>query len=581
MSFDGIVTRKIVNELKKEILGGKIQKISQPSRYDLILDIYSMGKSYKLLISANNNEARINFTNKKYENPEVPANFCMVLRKHLKQGKILDIRQVGLDRIVEISVGSIDEMGFDTSKKIVVEIMGRHSNIILTDESYKIIDAVKRVNQEMSSIREIFPSLQYERIPSDKIDITDENFNLDPLSLDKNIPDSQIPFKIFYQNYEGFSPVVGKELIFRAGIDPRINWGLVSEDEKFRLNSLFLKLRDDIIKGNLLAFDYRDDKKIKEYHCLKLNHLNFKENEYELMSEAIDDFYSLNKSNDRLDQMKAELSKKVSSHMKSVNKKINILNNNISKSQNADESKKKADLLAANLYRLEEKSKEVLLEDFYNDNKAIKISLDPSKSPWDNINDYYNRAKKIKSSVSYAQKDLPKQVELLNYLKQLDDFIDRTSSISDLNEIKEEMIDNKLIKRKTKKKNKVKLSKPMHFKTKNGSDIYVGKNSKQNDYITLKLARKDDLWFHVKDLPGSHVILKADKINQEDIIVASYLAATNSSVASENKVDVDYTEKKNVNKAKGAKEGMVYYENFKTITVDMSLNIEDKIEKLA
>lgn len=581
MSFDGIVTRKIVNELKKEILGGKIQKISQPSRYDLILDIYSMGKSYKLLISANNNEARINFTNKKYENPEVPANFCMVLRKHLKQGKILDIRQVGLDRIVEISVGSIDEMGFDTSKKIVVEIMGRHSNIILTDESYKIIDAVKRVNQEMSSIREIFPSLQYERIPSDKIDITDENFNLDPLSLDKNIPDSQIPFKIFYQNYEGFSPVVGKELIFRAGIDPRINWGLVSEDEKFRLNSLFLKLRDDIIKGNLLAFDYRDDKKIKEYHCLKLNHLNFKENEYELMSEAIDDFYSLNKSNDRLDQMKAELSKKVSSHMKSVNKKINILNNNISKSQNADESKKKADLLAANLYRLEEKSKEVVLEDFYNDNKAIKISLDPSKSPWDNINDYYNRAKKIKSSVSYAQKDLPKQVELLNYLKQLDDFIDRTSSISDLNEIKEEMIDNKLIKRKTKKKNKVKLSKPMHFKTKNGSDIYVGKNSKQNDYITLKLARKDDIWFHVKDLPGSHVILKADKINQEDIIVASYLAATNSSVASENKVDVDYTEKKNVNKAKGAKEGMVYYENFKTITVDMSLNIEDKIEKLA
>lgn len=581
MSFDGIVTRKIVNELNKEILGGKIQKISQPSRYDLILDIYSMGKSYKLLISANNNEARINFTNKKYENPEVPANFCMVLRKHLKQGKILDIRQVGLDRIVEISVGSIDEMGFDTSKKLVVEIMSRHSNIILTDESYKIIDAVKRVNQEMSSVREIFPSLQYERIPSDKIDITDDNFNLDILSLDKNIPDGKVPFKIFYQNYEGFSPVVGKELIFRAGIDPRINWGLVSEDEKSRLNSLFLELRDDIIKGNLSAFDYRDDKKIKEYYCLKLTHLNFKETEYDLMSEAIDDFYSLNKANDRLDQMKAELSKKVSSHMKSVNKKINILNNNISKSQNADESKKKADLLAANLYRIEDKFKEVVLEDFYNDNKAIKISLDPSKSPWDNINDYYNRAKKIKSSVSYAQKDLPKQVDLLNYLKQLDDFIDRTSSISDLNEIKEEMIDNKLIKRKTKKKNKVKLSKPMHFKTKNGSDIYVGKNSKQNDYITLKLARKDDIWFHVKDLPGSHVILKADKINQEDIIVASYLAATNSSVASENKVDVDYTEKKNVNKAKGAKEGMVYYENFKTITVDMSLNIEDKIEKLA
>ncbi|MFO3667064.1 NFACT family protein [Anaerococcus kampingiae] len=581
MSFDGIVTRKIVNELKKEILGGKIQKISQPSRYDLVLDIYSMGKSYKLLISANNNEARINFTNKKYENPEVPDNFCMVLRKHLKQGKILDVKQIGMDRIVEISVGSIDEMGFDTSKKIIVEIMDRHSNIILTNESYKIIDAIKRVNQEMSSIREIFPSLEYQRIPSDKIDITDDNFNLDILSLDKNIPDSQVPFKLFYQNYEGFSPIVGKELIYRAGIDPRINWGLVSEDEKSRLNTLFLELRDDIIRGNLLAFDYRDDKKIKEFHCLKLTQLNFKENEYEFMSQAIDDFYSLNKANDRLDQMKSELLKKVSSHKKSVNKKINILNNNISKLQSADEARKKADLLAANQYRIEEKSKEVVLEDFYNDNKAIKISLDPMRSPWDNINDYYNRAKKIKSSVSYAKKDLPKQEELLNYLEQLYDFINRTSSISDLNEIREEMIDNKLIKRKTKKKNKVKLSKPMHFKTINGSDIYVGKNSKQNDYITLKLARKDDLWFHVKDLPGSHVILKADKINQEDIIVASYLAALNSSVASENKVDVDYTEKKNVNKAKGAKEGMVYYENFKTITVDMSFDISQKVEKLA
>ena len=580
MSFDGIVTRKIVNELRKEVLGGKIQKIFQPSKNDLVFNIYSMGKSRKLLLSANNNEARINLTNKKYENPEKPENFCMVLRKHLNQAKILDIQQYGLDRVVEFSIASIDEMGFDTSKKLIVEIMGRHSNIILTDENYKIIDAIKRVNDQMSKVRQIFPSLDYERILSDKIDINNKDFNKDILYLSPKIPNNFVPFKLFYTYYEGFSPVVGKELIYRAGIDPRINWGLVSESEKALLNDILYKLRMDILNDDLGAFDYRDDKKIKEYHTIRLTHLNFEENDYEMLSEAIDDFYIINKSNDRLDQMKSNLIKVVNNHKKSVNKKINILNDNLLKEPMAVKAKKEADLLAANLYRIEEKSKEIRLEDFYNDNKLILIKLDPRKTPWKNINNLYNRTKKIKSSINYAKKDIPKQKDFLEYLNQLEDFINRTSSISDLEEIRDEMYENKLIKKKAKSKQKHPVSKPLHYKTNNDADIYVGKNSKQNDYITLKLARKDDLWFHVKDSPGSHVILKSDKLNQEDINIAAYLAAINSSISNDNKVDVDYTEKKHVNKAKGAKAGMVYYENFSTITVDMDNNLEECIKKI-
>lgn len=580
MSFDGIVTRKIVNELKKEVLGGKIQKISQPSKNDLVFNIYSMGKSVKLLLSANNNEARLNLTEKKYENPEKPDNFCMVLRKHIGQGKILDIKQYGLDRVVEFSIGSIDEMGFDTSKKLIIEIMGRHSNIILTDDSYKIIDSIKRVNDHMSSVRQIFPSLSYERINSDKIDITCDDFIEDIFAISPRVPNGIEPYKVFYSYYEGFSPVVGRELIHRANIDPRINWGLVSEADKAELNNLLIKLRDDILEDNLGAYDYRDERKIKEYHTLKLSHLNFNENSYDLMSKAIDDFYSLNKSNDRLDQTKANLIKRINSHRKAVNKKISILNANISKENIADNAKKNADLLAANLYRIEEKSKEIILEDFYNENKPVKISLNPMKTPWENINDYYNRAKKIKTAINYAQKDLPKQENLLSYLNQLEDFIKRANSISDLEEIREEMIDNKLIKKKAKDKKKPKASKPLHYKTRTGADIYVGKNSKQNDYITLKVARKDDLWFHVKDSPGSHVILKADKFIDEDIAKAAYLAALNSSLANDNKVDVDYTEKKNVNKAKGAKDGTVYYENFSTIRVDLEQKLELDLEKL-
>ncbi|WP_311481954.1 NFACT RNA binding domain-containing protein [uncultured Anaerococcus sp.] len=580
MSFDGIVTRKIVNELKKEILGGKIQKISQPSRNDLVFNIYSMGKSIKLLLSANNNEARLNLTNKKYENPDKPDNFCMVLRKHIGQGKILDITQYGLDRVVEFSIGSIDEMGFDTSKKLIIEIMGRHSNIILTDENYKIIDAIKRVNDNMSSVRQIFPSLKYERIKSDKIDICDDNFNEDIFAISHRIPNGIEPYKVFYSYYEGFSPIVGKELIHRANIDPRINWGLISEADKGELNQLLLNLKDDILYDRLEAYDYREGKKIKEYHTLKLSYLNFEEKSYELMSIAIDDFYSINKSNDRLDQTKADLVKKINSYKKTVNKKVKILNDNIAKQSQAENAKKIADLLAANLYRIEEKSKEISLEDFYNENKMIKINLNPMKTPWENINDYYNRAKKIKTSITYAQKDLPKQEILLTYLNQLEDFVNRAKTISDLEEIREEMYENRLIKKRSRDKKKTKPSKPLHYKTINGADIYVGKNSKQNDYITLKVARKEDLWFHVKDNPGSHVILKADKIYDDDIATAAYLAAFNSSLANDNKVDVDYTEKKNINKAKGAKEGMVYYENFSTIRVDLEKIHDLKLEQI-
>lgn len=580
MSFDGIVTRKIVNELKAEILGGKIQKISQPSKNDLVFNIYSMGKSNKLLLSANNNEARINLTNQKYENPEKPDNFCMVLRKHISQAKILDIKQYGLDRVVEFSIASIDEMGFDTSKKLIVEIMGRHSNIILTDDDYKIIDAIKRVNDQMSSVRQIFPSLKYERIRSDKIDISDENFSKDILYLSPKIPNNLAPYKLFYTYYEGFSPTVGKEVVHRTGIDPRINWGLVSEYEKKQLNENLYKLRQDIVNNQLGAYDYRENKKIKDYHTLELSYLAYLQTNYALLSQAIDDFFIVNKTNDRLNQVKTNLLKIIKNHKKSVNKKLNILRDNIQKETIADKAKKEADLLAANLYRIEEKSKEISLEDFYDDNKAIVIKLDPQKTAWENINDLYNRSKKIKMSINYAKKDIPKQKNLLEYLEQLEDFINRTTSINDLDEIREEMVENKLVRKKSKDKRKQKSSKPLHYRTNNNADIYVGKNSKQNDYITLKLARKDDLWFHVKDRPGSHVVLRSDNINEDDIQVAAYLAAKNSSISNDNKVDVDYTEKKHVNKAKGAKAGMVYYEYFSTITVDMENNLEDCINKI-
>lgn len=575
MSYDGIVTRKIVNELREKLLGGKIQKVTQPSKNDIVFNVYSMGKNYKLLLSANNNEARINITNKKYENPDVPPNFCMVLRKHINQGKIIDISQRGLDRVVIFSISSIDEMGFDTSKKLIVEIMGKYSNIILVDDNYKIIDAIKRVNSHMSSVREIFPSLKYEFIEDDKEDIMKDDFKLDIKTLDQRLSDEQVPYKIFHQNYTGFSPAVGKELVFRAGIDDRINWGLVSEDEKRKLDKLLDELSYDIRNNNLSSFVYKDNIKVKDFHCINFTHLSLDKEENETMSESVEVFFTTNKTHDRLNQKKSDLNKKLNSSIKSVKRKVKILSSNLDKKDSIDKFKKRGDLLSANVYKINKGDKSVKVLNYYKNNQETVINLDPQKTPWENVEANYTRSKKLKASYDYAKKDLPKQNELLAYLEQTKDFINRSNSIEDLTDIREELVEMKIIKKKAKNKKKSsKKSKPYHYVTKNSSDIYVGKNSKQNDYITLKLANKDDFWFHIKDLPGSHVVLRNDNIDEDDIKIAAYLAAINSSVSRGNKVDIDYTQKKNVNKAKGAKPGMVYYTDFNTITIDTSIDLK-------
>lgn len=580
MSFDGLVTRAVTNELKNKLIGGKIQKISQPSKNDIVLNIYSLGNSYKLLISANNNEARVNLSNEKFENPLSPPNFCMVLRKHLNQSKIMEIEQYKLDRVIIFHISSIDEMGFDVSNKLIVEIMGKYSNIILTDDKFKIIDSVKRVNNRMSSVREILPGMKYEFIKSDKFNILDD-YREDIFTIDKRTPDNQNPVKLLYSTYLGFSPTISNELCYKSGIDSRVNWGLVSEDEKKALNDNIIKLRQKLLNNDYSPISYKDKSKFKEFYAFKLDHLFYDEKKYDSISKAIEDYYKVNKSNDRLRQIKNDLERKINNHIKAVKKKISILDKNLKKENSMENYRKKGDLLAANINKIDKGMDNIELNNFYDNNEKIKIKLNPLKNPWENVDNYYKRYKKIKNSISFAKKDYPNQKEYLEYLLQLLDFVERSDSINDLDDIKSELIGNKIIKNtsRTKKSNKLK-SKPKHYKTVDNSDIYVGKNSRQNDYITLKLAGKNDYFFHVRNAPGSHVILKTDNFNENDLVSAAYLAASNSSLSNSSKVDVDYTEKKNVNKAKGAKLGMVYYENFNTITVDLSDKPKDIFKRI-
>ncbi|MDO4593897.1 MAG: NFACT RNA binding domain-containing protein [Tissierellia bacterium] len=584
MSYDGIVTRSILTQLLKEIKGGKIQKITQPSKNDIILNIYSRSKSFKLLLSANNSEARVHFTNRKFENPITPPNFCMVLRKHLNQGKILNIEQNKLDRVLIFTISSIDELGFNGEKKLIVEIMGKYSNIILTDENYKIIDSIKRISDNISSVRQVLPGFKYFFPKDDKFNILDENFKEDILYLDQKLKDSQNPKKLFYEFYTGLSPTFAKEICYISDIDTDLNWKLISEDEKNRLNKNFHFFIEKIKKNDFSPTLLRSEEKYKEFYAFNLKSTTYKNIKLDSMSEAIDMFFSFNQVHDRLRQIKNDLIKKINNSIKATKKKISILNDNIKKEDRITKNRKKGDLLSANVYNVKKGDKEVEVSDFYNDNKKIKITLDPKKDVWGNIDAYYKKSKKIKKSIEFAKNDLPKQLLEIKYLEQVSDFIERAYSIDELDDIREELEDNKIIKRKNQKRNKIrnKKSKPIHYRTVNNSDIYIGKNSKQNDYLTLKMANKDDYFLHVRNLAGSHVILKPNgNLKEEDIISAAFLAAKHSSVKNDKIIDVDYTLKKNVNKPKGAKLGMVYYENFKTISIDMDYDHEKNLQLIS
>lgn len=569
MSYDGVVTRAVYYELKNLLSGGKLQKIYQPSKNTIILKIYSLGKNYNLFLSANNQESRVNLTKEKYENPEKPFDFCMVLRKHLNQAKILSIKQHLLDRVLIFSFSCLDEMQFTGEKKLIVEIMGKYSNIILTDENFKVIDSIKRVSNKMSSVRQVLPGLKYEFPVNEKIDILEDNFYQDILYLDKSLPNNYDVNRIFYENYAGLSPDFTNLILNDVKFDRNLPWQLITQQEKEDINRIFniyiQKIRDNDFTPSI---NITKDK-FKNFYAFK-NPCYESTIDDQSMSIIIDEYFLKTKEKDRLRQIKNEIKSKVNLKKKNVEKKIHILNQNINNTDKMEKLKTKADLMAANVHLLSRGMESLKVNNIFSDNSPITLTVDPTKDPWENVNDAYKRYKKLKNSREFALNDLPKQENDLNFLIQMIDYLERAKSISELEEIKDELINNNIIRQnsKDKKRKKIKLSKPIHYITENGIDIFVGKNSRQNDQLTMKFATRDDLFFHVKDFPGSHVILKNSKeVKEEDIKAACFLAAVNSSQRDENKIIVDYTYKKFVKKSKNAKDGMVYYENFKTVTV--------------
>lgn len=577
MSFDGIVTKAIVDDIKEKLINGKISKVNQPDKNELDLIIYNNKQNYKLLISASSSLPRMHFTNENKKNPIEAYNFCMLMRKYLQGAVITDIYQESMDRVVNIDINSRDEMGYDMNYTLVVELMGKHSNIILIEkESQMIVDAIKRISFDTKSIRQILPKTKYSYLEDDKINILKSD------DLPINIAEGTTKLQqVFYKNYTGFSPTISREICLRADLDYNIRLEDLNDDEKSRFNQVFIDIREDIRNCD---YEYSividEDEKLKDFHVIKLEKYGYLKKNFDDIHEMLDYYYKKHSSNDSITQKSSHLKKIVSNKIQRNSNKLSNLTVDLQEAKKRDIYKVYADLISSNMHLINKGMDKITVDNFYDDMNPIEIPLNPIKSGNENAQIYYKKFSKLKTREKMIAQELPLIKQENEYLLQLLETLERITEYQELSEIKDEMVKIGLIKKSKKKTAKVKPSKPRHFVTENNVDIFVGKNNYQNDNLTLKQANREDIFVHVKDMPGSHVIMRNENLIQKDYDVACFLAAYFSSMSKEKYVEVDYTEKKNVKKAKGAKPGMVFYNNFNTVNVDMSSFNIDNIKEI-
>lgn len=589
MALDGLVIHSIVNELSSKLLGGKVDKIQQPESDELVLHIRNNKENYKLVLSANSSIPRVYIANDyKKENPLKAPMFCMLFRKHIQGGNIVGISQVGFERIIKISIESLDELKEKTTKDIIIEIMGRHSNIILThanDDS--IIDSAKRIPTSVSRARQILPGLTYTLPPEqNKLNplnhISSSEFN-DAL----NEFDGPI-FKGIYSKILGISPIVAKEICFRANIEESLKTNELSNQDLNSLYNEFDNLFKDIRNNNYspsMIINEKTDRVI-DFSCVNLsiyNDLSFVNSDS--MSDIIEKYYRTKDIKDRIHQRSADLKKSISIKLDRLLNKLKKQEEELLDSENAETFKVKGELITSYIYMIEKGMESVELANFYDPNYSnVTVDLKVNLTPSENAQKYFKKYNKMKT----AKKEIAHQLEItkeeVDYLENTILSIENCENLAELQDIREELIKLGYAKAqgKAKAKNKKEpelTTKPLEFVSSDGYKILVGKNNKQNDHLTLRLADNDDIWMHTKNIPGSHVIIKCagHEVSDETLLEGAMLAAFFSKGKMSSQVPVDYTKKKNVKKPSGSKPGMVIYETNSTIYVTPN---EETVAKL-
>lgn len=571
MSLDGTVVKNLVYEINNRVIDGRIDKIYQNNN-DLLINIRAKGQRERLFISISGSP-RMYFSDEIFDSPQNPPAFCMLLRKHLENNQILEVSQYKMDRIIKILVKSRDELGEYSKKALIIELMGKHSNVILIDDdSKKIIDSLKRINFNLSSVREILPGLTY-----NPEDISE---GLDPCQVDsisdliKNSKENLNIKSFFLKNFTGISPQMCNEIEYRSNIDFKRNLSSLTEPEIIELDKIFSKIFKIVRENNFSPIKiYREDL-FKDFYSLDLESLNDKEKiKVESISTLLEEFYNSKFLRDSLGSKSKELKKLVKKNLEKLNRKLSNQANELNVALNREKFKVYADLISSNFYKIEKGADSVTVENFYDEMKEIEIPLDPTLDGPSNAAKYYKKYSKLKNAASFLTEQIEIGKSEISYLESILLNIDFAERPDEIDELYEELEKEGYLKKKKKNNKKKKDSDENYItvKTEDGFDIYVGKNNRQNDYLTHKKAKKNDLWFHVKDAPGSHVILKNDNrdFTNNSLLTAAKLAAKYSSLSKSQNIAVDYTFKMYVKRHPAKKPGLVTYTNYKTININI------------
>ncbi|WP_299120374.1 NFACT family protein [uncultured Eubacterium sp.] len=573
MAFDGVTVASLVSEFNKKILNGRIYKIAQTESDELLLTIKVNRDQYRLLISANASLPLTYFTGTNKTAPLTAPNFCMLLRKHINNGRIINISQPGLERIIDFEIQHLDELGDIKTKHLIVELMGKHSNIIFVDNGV-ILDSIKHVNSIMSSVRQVLPGKDYF--------IPDTMSKKNPLTVDKEefeatVFSKPMPLsKAIYTSFTGISPTIAENICFECKFDSFQPANTLVKGDQNIIWMSFYQLINNIKAENFYPTIYEKDDKPEEFSAVKLSTFSdCKAISYESISELLENYYAKKNQYTRMRQKSVDLRKIVSTILERDNKKYNIQLKQLKDTEKKDKYKVYGELLTTYGYSIEPGTKSFETVDFYS-GKPVTIPLDPTISPIDNAKKYFNKYTKLKRTYEALIDIIKETKNSIDYLETINVAIDIAGNEEDLKAISNELAETGYIKKRNLNKGKkVKdKSKPLHFISSDGFDIFVGKNNIQNEELTFKVATGNDWWFHSKTFPGSHVIVKCNNQELPDATFeeAAHLAAHYSKGSNQDKVEIDYIQKKHIKKVAGAMPGFVIYHTNYSMTVSPDIS---------
>lgn len=579
MAFDGITIAALAQELNDTLAGGRIAKIAQPENDELLLTIKTPGGQKKLCISASASLPLIYLTDDNKPSPMTAPGFCMLLRKHIGNGRILSVRQPSLERVLFFDIEHLDEMGDLCKKILIAEIMGKHSNIIFCDDKSRIIDSIKHVSAQMSSVREVLPGREYF--------IPETTKKEDPLHVDRELfiqtlSSSSFPLsKALYTGFTGISPVVAEEICYLSGLESRMTARDMTEELFLHLYKQFSYYMEQISSLEFSPAIYYDKNEPKEFSALPLTHFsNYRKESFDSISRVIRTFYSSRETLTRIRQKSADLRHVVQTALERNRKKYELQAKQLKDTENREQYKVYGELLHTYGYSLEPGAKSLTALNYYT-NEEITIPLDEHLTPSENAQRFFSRYNKQKRTFEALTERIKETLDDIHYLESISTSLDIASAEEDLTQIKEELTEAGYIRRRYSKQKVRITSKPFHYISSDGFHMYVGKNNLQNEELTFHFASGNDWWFHAKKVPGSHVIVKSngEELPDRTFEEAGRLAAYYSKSRGAEKAEIDYIEKKYVKKPAGGRPGFVIYHTNYSLIIDSDISGIEEVKE--